>query len=237
MNRISLFLSCCLCLIASGMVQAQADPLFELYGQGVHAYFKGDLEKANELLSAAIDAGTRDPRVHYFRGLVQTRQSGLGSGLADYENGAQLEYGAERGIAVNVPKALERVQGSMRAEIEKVRQNARVAARETNAMLQRARMESIRKNSGAPAVPSEADGFSDGALTPGQPKEMPKVEEIPSDATVPAEITTTPDEPAADAGADPFGGDKTDGGDPFGDDAPAGDAPKGDDAGDDPFGN
>ncbi len=60
MNRISLFLSCCLCLIASGMVQAQADPLFELYGQGVHAYFKGDLEKANELLSAAIDAGTRD---------------------------------------------------------------------------------------------------------------------------------------------------------------------------------
>ncbi len=125
----------------------------------------------------------------------------------------------------------------MRAEIEKVRQNARVAARETNAMLQRARMESIRKNSGAPAVPSEADGFSDGALTPGQPKEMPKVEEIPSDATVPAEITTTPDEPAADAGADPFGGDKTDGGDPFGDDAPAGDAPKGGDASDDPFGN
>ena len=237
MNRISYLLSCCLCVLASGMVQAQADPLFELYGQGVHAYFAGNLEKSNELLTAAIDAGTRDPRVHYFRGLVQTRQSGLGAGLADYENGAQLEYGAERGIAVNVPKSLERVQGAMRAEIEKVRQTARVAARETNAMMQRARMESIRQNSGAPAVPSDADGFSDGSLSPGQPKEMPKVEEIPSDVEAPAEITTTPNEPASDSGADPFGGDKADGGDPFGDDAPAGDAPKGDDASDDPFGN
>lgn len=239
MNRIACLFFFCIGIGFSGLARAQSNPLMELYGQGVHAYFAGDLQKANELLTTAIDAGTRDPRAYYFRGLVQTRQGGIGAGMADYETGADVEYGVNRGLNVNVPKALERIQGPMRAELEKVRQAARLASRDSQATLQRSRLESLRQSGTVPAIPSEAESVLDGRLTPGNPREMPSAPRGDDQAAPVPEVIPADDQPAAPE-ADPFGGNND--ADPFGDDsapsdAPADDAPASDSAAeDDPFG-
>jgi mono/diheme cytochrome c family protein len=40
------------------------------YGAGVHAYYDGNYQTAYDALTAAIEAGTLDPRAYYFRGLT-----------------------------------------------------------------------------------------------------------------------------------------------------------------------
>ena len=52
---------------------AQEAILGQIYGQGVHAYFAGDYTRAYEHLTAAVGAGSRDPRVFYFRGLTHLK--------------------------------------------------------------------------------------------------------------------------------------------------------------------
>ena len=99
----------------ANFVQAQ-DPLDEMYGQAVHAYFRGDSNRAQELLTEVIDAGSQDPRAFFFRGLCQS-SGGIDVGNPDFERAAQLEIDGKK--VVNVGKALERIQGPSRVAIEK----------------------------------------------------------------------------------------------------------------------
>ena len=50
-----------------GMAQ---DPILaQFYGSGVHEYFSGGYRQAIADLTEAVDGGTKDPRVFYFRAL------------------------------------------------------------------------------------------------------------------------------------------------------------------------
>jgi hypothetical protein len=224
-----------LALILQGMLVAlpafAQDPLDDVYGHAVHAYFRGDVARAQELLNQVIDAGSTDPRAFYFRGLAQAALGGdTMAGMSDFEKAADLEINGQK--VVNVGKALERIQGAARCAIESIRRDTRLASRDKYLQLQRMRYEESRR--AAPLVPSRApdapptpvpaanDPFAPGTdLNKGAPVPMPG-----------AKTPTTP--PAAD---DPFGdapGDANKDGAPAADDPFGGAAPA---SSDDPFGN
>lgn len=102
-----------------------------VYGAGVHAYFTGDYLRCYDDLTETIQAGSRDPRTRYFRGLAALGLGRLDEAEADFSEGAQLE--AEAAGNWPVSRSLERVQGHPRFQLERHRARARVAA------LQRAR--------------------------------------------------------------------------------------------------
>jgi len=116
-------------LFPSTTVDAQSSQAMEqLYGQGVHAYHSGQMQNAMDAFSQAIQLGSRDPRVYYFRGLAQSGTGNSNAAIADYSIGAQLEA-SSTGRHYDVGRALERVQGGMRLEIENARRNARLTSR------------------------------------------------------------------------------------------------------------
>jgi hypothetical protein len=231
--------------------------LAEVYGQGVHAYYAGRYNDAYNLLSSAIDSGTRDPRAYYFRGIVAYQQGRPEEARADWTEGAQLE--ARQGGGAFVGRSLSRFQGSPRLELEAIRQQARLDAAKEAASRSDARMRQLgvapSANPGAapagpgtapaagavtppppaPAAPQPADPFTDDgpAMAAGEPNvESPNALEGLDDN--PFKDDPVPGGEAADAGAMPAaGGNPFDGGtpaagnDPFG--APAG-------GGNDPFG-
>jgi hypothetical protein len=101
-------------------------PLARTYGTGVHAYFSGDYDRSYEDLTAAIEAGSEDPRTRYFRGLSALRLGRLDEAEADFSEGADLEARSLGGWPVS--RSLERVQGHDRLRLERHRTRARVAA-------------------------------------------------------------------------------------------------------------
>jgi hypothetical protein len=228
------FTSLCTLLLAAIVsipVQAQ-DPLDDVYGHAVHAYFRGDAGTAQQWLNDAIAAGSQDPRAYYFRGLCQAALSNdPEAGASDFEQAAQLEIDGKR--VVNVGKALERIQGPVRCQIEAIRRKARLASRGKYMEMQRLRYEQgIRNGAAVPASPSDApprpvpsinDPFSDGAdLNKGQPKPMPEQVKPAPASNDPFGDAPTPANPAP-ASDDPFGA------------SPAKPAPA--PTSDDPFGN
>ncbi len=87
------------------------------------AWRSGDLKSAQAQLTTLIDAGSSDPRLYFYRGIVSTQ---LGQdGEADFQKGAELE--AATGNTSSVNTALERTQGALRTRIEKHRREARAA--------------------------------------------------------------------------------------------------------------
>jgi hypothetical protein len=110
--------------------KAQDTLLAELYGQGVHAYFAGDYQQAYTLLSEAITQGSRDPRCFYFRGMTQVRMGNSAAAEDDLKKGARLEVTNDVQY-YPIARSLERIQGSQRLRLERVRQDARLAARQT----------------------------------------------------------------------------------------------------------
>lgn len=118
--------------ILSGSAFSQGSALAEFYGDGVHHYFSGCYTEAEQLLTRAIDYGSKDPRVFYFRGLA--REAYGGDGSFDFEEGARLE--ATGGSGANVGQALVRIQGRTRAKIEKARRDARLDVHRQRALLQ-----------------------------------------------------------------------------------------------------
>ena len=82
--------------------------------------FRSALQQLTEL----VDAGSKDPRVYYFRGIAA---AGLNkSPDADFKRGAALE--AASGTSRSVNAALESVQGDLRRQIEKFRAQGKAAA-------------------------------------------------------------------------------------------------------------
>jgi hypothetical protein len=103
-----------------------------LYGNGVHSYFGGDYSRAFESLSSVIRGGAHDPRAYYFRALTEMRLGREQDATADLQKGAALEAADVNG-RYSVSQALERIQGSTRAALEKYRENARAVAMQRNA--------------------------------------------------------------------------------------------------------
>ena len=103
--------------------QAQEPVLLQLYDKGVHEYFSGDYTKAFQQLTAAIAAGSRDPRVFYFRGLAYLKFGRTPEAEMDFRKGAELES-RDVNKYYNVGRALERVQGSDRQLLESYRVQA-----------------------------------------------------------------------------------------------------------------
>lgn len=179
--KVALLSSCLMGMNVS--VMAQHDAFMESYGQAVHKYFAGDVASSEQLLQDLIGNGAEDPRVHYFLGLCKVRQGGgVAAGLADFEDGARLE--AEKGKSLEVGRALQRVQGAVRVEIEKARLAARKTVALQKAMEQRARLESM------PVAPSNVP---------------PASNTNPADNKAAAETTVDPVQPTAPDASNPFG--------------------------------
>ncbi len=138
-------------LLVGGLASLSAASLFaqdavlgQQYGSGVHAYFMGDAEGAYERLTAAVQGGSKDPRVFYFRGLAYLRLGRPQEAAMDFRKGADLES-KDINRFYNVGKALERVQGSERLELENYRVDARMAALEQAEKLRKARYEAVKR--------------------------------------------------------------------------------------------
>jgi hypothetical protein len=191
----------------------------EMYGIGVHSYFSGNLPQAESIFTQLIDSGSEDPRVFYFRGITQTKLAGDTAGKADFDKAANLEMQGKRNV--DVGKALQRIQGTVRMEIEKSRSAARLTYATKRMLLEKTRIEKLPKTSGS--TPKDPFG-DDAAPTQGQPQAMPtpttpeapaaEISEPGTDAPAGADPFDTPssdapaaDAPAAEEGADPFGGD------------------------------
>lgn len=221
-----------LALLLSGLTTTAAlyaqDPLDDAYGHAVHAYYRGDVSNAQEWLEKAIAAGSKDPRVYYYRGLCLSALSGdTSAGQTDFETAADLEVNGQK--VVNVGKALERVQGPARCAIESIRRSTRIASRDKYLQMQRMRYEESRR---APAVaprdadapptpvPATIDPFAPGLdLNKGTPAPMPES----GKKAPPATDSPFGDEPADSQPATPPASD-----DPFGgSSAPASDDPFG----------
>ena len=190
------------------VARAQDPILAELYGSGVHEYFSGRYQQAITDLSQAVDGGTKDPRVFYFRALCWWRLGDTPKAQTDLAAGAKLES-ADVNQYYPVSKSLERVQGAGRLMLERYRVQARAEAYRRQEKRNLARYEAQRKaeaevlratppppEPGAIAAPSgktpaeepaakppadEADPFADDADTSADEKSMPEEEAAPAE--------------------------------------------------------
>jgi hypothetical protein len=112
--------------------------LTQLYGNGVHAYNGGDYFTAHKELTAAIQGGTIDPRVYYFRGLADLRMGRSQEAAADFQKGAEMETGDSNDV-FPVSLSLARVQGPDREMLERFREAARITAHQRQEAARQAR--------------------------------------------------------------------------------------------------
>ena len=225
MSRRLILLAGIFFFLAALPVQAGSELADHLYGRGAHAYYAGDFVKAHELMTAAIEGASNDPRVYYFRGLAYLKLGRPEQARIDFQTGSLIEM-ADTNAFYNVSKALERIQGNDRLEIEQYRSEARVAAMKRAKAIRHARYETIRSQ--------ESRVLRKGVSGASQPIESVKAKSAEStqatggdfeDTTAPAKSSQGSDDPfgsskspskKASEEADPFAGD-----DPFGSSTPA----------------
>lgn len=216
MSRLLLSLVVAGSLACTSLAAAQDAVLSELYGQAVHAYFRCDTFKAFETLTQVIQAGSRDPRVYYFRGLAYEQMGRDYEAEDDYRTAAAMEM-ADADHFYNVSRALERIQGTQRRRIENFRIQARLEALEQSRTQQRERYEDIRRTEPdvtipvppAPLTPDEAIREEESETDMPAPADEPAVEPMPpaeapvapvDEPEMPADEPAVPaDEPAAPA--------------------------------------
>lgn len=202
--------------LVANLCSAQ-DVLTDLYGQAVHAYYAGHPQQASDLLNTAIDAGSRDPRAYYYRGLSNTRLGYSFEAASDFATAAAIEA-ADADQFYNVNRALERIQGNQRLAIEKHRIQARVNALRRSEEMRRQRYEQIHRAEPNVTVPVQPDEDLPSDTLPERESEteMP-VEEAPAEepADMDAEPATeeapaeepaeemAPEEPAAEPMEEP----------------------------------
>jgi len=222
--------------LVAGAAAARADevatidslPLEAAYGGGVHAYFAGDYARSHDDLSSAIQGGIADPRAWYFRGLAALRLGRIDEAEADFTEGAERE--SRDAGSWPVSRALERVQGPERLQLERHRIRARVAAlqRDREAVKRRysgveeAQPEMLRRIRPVERLPAAKENpFADKPT----PAESAPAENVPPPAEEPAaDPLAAPSEPAAEAAepaAEPAEPAAEKAEDPFGESAPA----------------
>ena len=234
-RRVTTPAACCLAVALGGHAAMADTPLSrDFMGSGMHAFHAGSYQRSIDDLTAAIDAGSQDPRSYYFRALALLRQGREDDAIADMQEGALLESGGPGGVVVG--RSLERVQGRDRLLLEQYRRRALIE--------QQARDQRRIEERYTEMIESEPE-----RLRQRRPEAFvpPATTSTPSPAApttpAPAAATTNDDPfappangsgaPAATPGDDPFG---TPSDDPFAPSSPAGgDDPFGG-SGDDPFG-
>jgi hypothetical protein len=144
MLRNLVLLGCGVVLLSTASAPAQDAVLGQLYGNGVHAYFAGDFTRSYEQLSAAVTAGSRDPRVYYFRGMAYLKLGRAPEATLDFQKGAELES-KDLNRSFNVARSLERIQGPARQQLETYRVDARLAALAEADKIRKARFEAIQR--------------------------------------------------------------------------------------------
>lgn len=118
--------------------KAQTRALEDAVGHGITAYFQGQAFTAEQLLNAALEAGSRDPQARYFLGLARWQLGRTDEARADFAAGAQLEAAAP-GLYRISARSLERIQGRARQALQQARSAARTASasqREQNRLAQ-----------------------------------------------------------------------------------------------------
>jgi len=188
--------------------QAQEAVLGQLYDKGVHAYFSSDYAKAFQRLTAAIDAGSRDPRVFYFRGLAYLQLGRSPEAGMDFRKAADLES-KDLNKYYNVGRSLERVQGSQRQLLESYRVEARLAAFEESERLRKARYETIKLEEARVLQQQAAEGAAEPAkesaeTIPAPPAEATGAETAPETNVNPPDLSPEEKKSAQEkeAGAD-----------------------------------
>ncbi len=149
--------------LMAAAASAQEPGLSDMFGRGAHAYFSGQPRAAYQYLTAAIDAGTRDPRPYYFRGLAYQQLGRPTEAQADFRTGAALEHEDVGGLFY-VDRSLERVQGPSRLTIERYRATARVGAAQTmvqerNQRIMTARASAACYGAGEQVLAEQPSGF------------------------------------------------------------------------------
>jgi hypothetical protein len=215
-------------LIVAGLVcvlnmpsTGQEGIVSQLYGNGVHAYFAGQYEEAYEFFSSAIQAGTRDPRIYYFRGLTYLKLGRPEEAQQDFVKGAELET-ADVNQLYPVGRALQRVQGKHRLMLEQYREEARLTAWNRQRAAEKARYQGLRQRvqeglrqqaEGAKLPPSPPPPIEAPSVPPEKPSPPPfaeqpaeklptmpetKVEEMPAEKpTLPSPFEEKPAEKPA----------------------------------------
>ena len=243
----------CMLIVGTGITNAQSPVLDQVYGRGVHLFYAGQLAESYEILSSAITAGSHDPRTFYFRGLAAAASGRQHEAETDWREGAKYEMSGT--TTVSVGHALQRIQGSTRLELERIRQLVRLEMRANDVAKSKARYQELKavepdvlRGAGArppaattrpatrpatPANPStpETNIFGDGAAAPmsvGEPRvdsADPLGNPFGDDATT-ANPSGAPATPAETPAADAFGTPATPATpDPFGAPAAEGAAP------------
>jgi hypothetical protein len=181
-----------------------ADPnvLQGLYHDGVKSFYGGDYTRAAEVLSTAIDAGSKDPRSYYFRGLSRLRLGKRSDADADFKQGAAIE-GRDFDAFFNVSRSMERIQGGERLMLERYRTDGRKNAL---AELESIRFERFRRFQTGASGPAAPAGGAAPAAT-GAPAEgaMPAGPATPAAPVnpfgAPATPAATPETPVNPFGA------------------------------------
>jgi hypothetical protein len=202
-----------------------ASELSATYGRGVHAYFANQLDLAEQLFSQVIEVGSTDPRVYYFRAMTRIHCGRKYEAELDMRMGAAFEA-RDPGNRQAVGKALQRVQGPHRLELEQYRLQARLDRLEERQLQTRQRYEQLRRREQdvlrrETPVPLE-DLLEPSLAQPGEPSGQP-ILTPPQSAEEPALEKTEPAQPVPPAGPVdevPFGGGTTSEDDIFG--APSG---------------
>lgn len=242
-----------------GALQAQSDVIDRLYGQGVHAYHSGLLNESLGALNQAIELGTRDPRVYFYRGVTQNALGNVQAAIEDFSSGAQFEF-ASIGRFYSVGRALERIQGNVRMQIEAARQSARLAASQISnrSLLGGSPEESLARPVLSDALPNagkinlpDTTGrqypnvpFANGDVTGTKVDPNAEPDPATNDGSLPSKQPAPPVKETAPPTEEPANSEPENAGDdvPPADDNPFGDKPDGDKpkdvppADDDPFG-
>ena len=234
-------------LIPTGSASAQTAILAEMYGRGVHAYYCGLNDEANQYLTMAIDNGIQDPRAYYFRGMAAYSAGRTQEAEADWQLGAELEASGRTNAAIG--RSLARFQGVGRLKLEEIRQTAQLSALAAATARSKQRYGELgaadpgAASPGAPApraaitpppIPPDTENPFADDLADGQPN-VAAPDALEGAMTDPFADEANPSAPAAPAGADPFAGDAG-AADPFGGGAGGADPFGGDAGGADPFG-
>lgn len=193
--------------------QAAGEPaaLTVAYGNGVHAYYASDFQRSYDELSQAIEAGSRDPRAYYFRGLAALKLGRLDEGEADFQQAASLEADGRGPVSSQaISRALERVQGGDRLKLEEYRGRARIAA------VGRNREDTRRRYSGLDGV--DLDALRQRRPERTEPAERVAVPEPRADAGDAEAPAAEAAEPAAEPSAAPPAAEPADTANPFADD-------------------
>lgn len=165
-----------------------ASSLNAVYGRGVHAYFAGRLSEADRLLTQAAEAGSRDPRVYYFRAMTRMGMGRRYEAEQDMRIGAAMEARSP-GLGRSIGRSLVRVQGGHRRQLEQFRREARLNVAQANLQEAQSRYNNATR-------PREVQVLRRPARVPLEQLVEPSISVVTPESSAPATARPTSPPPA-----------------------------------------